>query len=182
MKEINFFQKVMKLKETKRTGWTRYKKIAHPESVADHSFGVSLLALIVPLPKGIDRDKLIKMAIVHEVGEAEIGDVVWERGNKTDKPKKDTKHISETKAINLLFNDLDKDNLKELALEFGEQKTKIAKFLKELDKLETVLQAFEYEKITDPRDLEEFWENARKYIQDPKLKEYFDKLFEQRTK
>ena len=76
---INFYNKIIKLKEVERTGWV-YKDIENPESVADHSFGVTVLAAYIDLPEYVDREKLIKMALSHDFGECEIGDIVWENG------------------------------------------------------------------------------------------------------
>ena len=170
----------MKLKEIKRTGWL-YKDIPNPESVSDHSFGVALLALVVPLPNGINREKALKMALVHDIGEARIGDIVWESGKYSNIRKQKEKHISETATVENLFNEIGNESLKKLAIEFLEQKSETAIFIKELDKLEMVIQALEYEKKVHPSKLDEFWENARKYIKDKKLKEYFDHLSTNRS-
>ena len=171
----------MKLKEIERTGWL-YNNIPNPESVADHSFGVAMLALSVPLPKDINRDKLVRMALMHDLCEADIGDTVYERGNSINLEKSKDKDLLESKAINDLFNLIGRDDLKKLALEYVEQKTKTARFLKELDKLEMVLQALKYEEKVRPSNLNEFWENAKKYLKNESLKNYFDNLIQQRRK
>lgn len=180
MDTIKFIQQVMGLKELKRTGWLS-KDISNPESIADHSFGVAMLALTVPLPKGINREKLIKMALIEELGEIEIGDIVWERGVHINLEKKRKQINSEKKTVNKLFDIIDNEKLKNLLLEYLEQKTKTARFLKELDKLEMVLQALEYEKKVHPSKLNEFWINADKYIKDKRLREYFLELKSKRS-
>jgi len=176
---IKFIQQAIKLKEIKRTGWL-YKDVPNPESVADHSFGVAMLALTVPLPKGINREKLVKMALIEELGEIETGDIVWEKGLHINLKKQKEQRNSEKKTVNKIFDIIDNEKLKNLLLEYLEQKTKTAKFLKELDKLEMVLQALEYEKRIHPSKLNEFWINADKYIKDKGLREYFLELKKQR--
>ncbi len=180
MNVIEFIQQVMKLKEIKRTGWS-YKDVPEPESVADHSFGVAILALTVPLPKEINREKLIKMALIEELGEIESGDIVWEKGIHISLKKRRKQIISEKKTINKIFETIGNEKLKNLLLEYLEQKTKTARFLKELDKLEMVLQALEYEKKVKPSKLNEFWINADKYIKDKRLREYFLELKSKRS-
>src|SRR6266581_1310910 len=70
-----------KLKTLKRTGWTNYD-IPLPESVADHSFGVALLAMFMAPYFEVDAHKALRMAVLHDLGEAVIGDVITQRGNK----------------------------------------------------------------------------------------------------
>lgn len=175
MKYIDFFQKAINIKKIERTGW-QYKKIPEPESVADHSFGVVLLALTIPLPNHIDRNELIKMATIHDIGEHEIGDMVWENGKITHKKIQKSKHKSEFKVLNELFNDIDNKELLNLSMDFLHQKSETAKFLKEIDKLEMIFQALKYENSVDPSSLDEFWENAEKYIKTKEVKDIFEKL------
>ncbi len=176
---LKFLQLAMKLKDIKRTGWI-YKNIQNPESVADHSFGVTLISMIIPLPSDVRRDKLIKMAIVHDLGEVKIGDLVWETGNYSNIKKHTDKKEKEINAMKELSKLLNNDEIKELGIEFIKQETKTAKFLKEIDKIEMILQALEYEKKVHPSKLDEFWENAEKYIKDEKIKEFFIELKKQR--
>ncbi len=174
---LEFYTHIVKLKKIKRLGWL-YKSIDNPESVADHSFATAVLALILPLPKDVNRDRLVKMALIHNIRKSLTGDLVWEKGIKTYNEKKRLKHKKEIEAINKIFQDF--PELKELAIEFLEQKTPTARFMKEIDKLEMVLQALDYEKKTLPSMLDEFWENAEKYIKSKELKELFDELKEHR--
>jgi len=181
MKKLALLKQAMKLKHLKRTGWT-HKDIPNPESVASHIYGVALLALTVPLPKGIDRDKLVQMALVHDIGEAKIGDQVWERGTYSNHHKHLIKDEEERGAIFTMFESTGLDKVKKLSLEFIQHKSPTAKFLKELDKLDMVLEALVYEERVDPQQLNEFWENAERYIHDKNLIKYFDALRKERKK
>jgi len=62
-----------------------------------------------------------------------------------------------------------------LLKEFNEQKSPEAKFLKQIDKLEMVLQALEYERA-GYKNLNEFWENAEKYLEGKELEPIFREL------
>ena len=174
MKIIELFLKIIELKELKRTGWVR-KEIPRPESVADHSFGVALLALLLPIPKDMNHEVLIKMALLHDLGESVIGDIVCEEDNLL---KKEQKHKDETKAIESLLEN--NTALKEIALDYIQQRTPEALYLKELDKLDMVFQAFFYEKNRNSPCLQEFWDSAQKHLKNPAILELFQELNQRR--
>ncbi len=77
---IDFVLKALRLKEEVRAGWA-LRGVRDPESVADHCWGTALLCwLYAPTGGGngddaIDRDRAVAMAIVHDIAEAEMGDV-----------------------------------------------------------------------------------------------------------
>lgn len=74
-KILKFFISTAKSKRIVRTGW-KMKKIKNPESVAEHSFQLSVMAMIFADQFNLDKEKLIKMAILHDLGEVVTGDVV----------------------------------------------------------------------------------------------------------
>jgi putative hydrolase of HD superfamily len=181
MERLRFLQQAMKLKHIPRTGWVN-KKVPHPEDVGDHVYGVALLALTVPLPKGINRNKLVKMALVHDVAESVHGDPVWEKGKYSDWGKHKIKDEKETFAVRELFQHTGLKEAEALALEFIGHQSPTAKFLKELDKLDMILEALVYEERVNPKRLDEFWENAEKYIHDKNIFKYFKALKKERKK
>ena len=66
MSYIEFLKIVGQLKSTARTGW-KMRNIPNYESVADHSWRMSLMALTFEtLPKEVERDRAVKMCVVHE--------------------------------------------------------------------------------------------------------------------
>ena len=76
---LDFIEEIGVLKNLPRTGW-RFRGIKDAESVADHCYRVSLLSMIladvltaqdVPL----DVEKVMRIALLHEVAEARIGDL-----------------------------------------------------------------------------------------------------------
>ena len=70
---IKFLQEINKLKSIKRTGWLR-KNVKNPESVADHSFRVALMAYLL-CPDNLDKERMIKMALLNDLPEAVTGDM-----------------------------------------------------------------------------------------------------------
>ena len=81
MNIVKFATIVAKLKGLKRTGWVK-NHVPNPESVAEHSFRLAVLAMIIAPKIGADQLKCIKMALIHDIGEAEIGDIVTKKGPK----------------------------------------------------------------------------------------------------
>lgn len=168
MKFVDFFQTVGKLKTIKRTGWINHK-VPDPESVADHSFRTAIMAMVLAPRLGVNVEKSIKMALIHDVGESKIGDVVIMEG-KQYLPNASEKLEMEAKAFKQIFSLIDGDEYVSLFNEFEEEKTKEARLIKSLDKLEMALQAYEYEKQTNI-DLQDFFESADVLVKEPALRE-----------
>ena len=63
---ITLIHTLENLKKTKRTGWIR-AGVVNPESVADHSFRMAFLALILGKDMGVDTQKAVCMALVHDI-------------------------------------------------------------------------------------------------------------------
>ena len=64
---------VGRLKHLDRAGWVLAGHNA-PESVAAHSWGVALRCL-QHCPEGLDLARVLSLAIVHDLAEAEVGDI-----------------------------------------------------------------------------------------------------------
>ena len=130
---ITIFSKAGLLKDIKRTGWV-VKGIKNAESVADHSWRMSFLVILLA-PKNLNRQKLLEMSISSQ----------------------EDKRSDEFKAFQLLFKNYGDSSPLDLLREFNEQKTEEAKFVKQIDKLEMALQALEYEQQGwSKKDLNEF--------------------------
>lgn len=131
--------------------------IPFPESVAEHSFRVAVLAMFLTPTLGADVNKSVKMALLHDIGEAETGDIITVRGKKilNNLPAKQEKERNALKTILSLINE--KEYLK-LFDEFEENKTKEAQLVKQLCRLVMAIQAYEYEKEHNI-NLQEFFEN-----------------------
>lgn len=131
------FAKILgEIKELKRTGW-QLRNIDNGESVADHSFGVSLLTLLF-CPKNLDKAKCLEFAIIHDLAEVITGDYT------PGEISKDEKHKLECEAIKKISIDFDYPELVEKFNEYEAQECEEAKFVKKADRLDTVLQAKYY--------------------------------------
>lgn len=107
------------------------------ESVADHSWRLCLFTWLLKgqLPK-YDMDKVMKMCLFHDLGEAVAGDIPSFNKNKEDEKMEEDAIIQ---ILDMLDNDL-RTELEELFIEMKEQKSNESKLFKALDKLEAVIQ------------------------------------------
>ena len=142
--------KVLELKDEKRTGQQLYS-IEDPDSIADHSWSVALLTLI--LGEDLDMEKALKMSIVHDIAESTTGDIA-RRDDEENQVDKEEKKEREEKVFKKFSEELGTDEIIELWKEFEERESREAKFVKDMDHLESCLQALKKEKQEryDPKD------------------------------
>lgn len=131
---LEFLAMAEKLKCNTRHSYT---SSGRHESVAEHSFRLALMAYMVSdeVPE-IDTDKVIRMCLVHDLGEAITGDI-------PSFEKTDSDEAAEDSAVSGFVNQLPeywKKQLGEMYREMNELKTPEAKLYKALDKLEAVIQ------------------------------------------
>jgi putative hydrolases of HD superfamily len=69
-----WLEDLLALKRSPRTGWFRIG-VDRPESVADHSFAVGLLAWREARARGLDAEKALLMGLLHDFHEARLGDI-----------------------------------------------------------------------------------------------------------
>ncbi len=169
---IELLHNIGKLKDLKRTGWV-LRKVPNPESVADHSFRISIMALLLADKLNLDKNKCVQMALIHDVGESLAGDIT-----PHDKVNKKEKHELEKKAMKSLFKKVNDNKILDLWNEYEECKSPESKFVYELDKIEMLLQAFEYEQRYKDRDIDlsEFWSYVEERVKEPKIIEILEIL------
>ena len=172
-KLLNLLLTINKLKETVRTGWPLHG-VKNDESVADHSFQVAIMAMFLADKVGVDQNKSIQIALIHDLGEIITGDEITERGDIT-LPNLGQKLINERDAFRQIFSGIEVKQYIDLYDEFIAGKTPEAKFVRQLDKLETAIQAHKYSKSSGI-NLDEFYVSARKCITDPILLGFLNKI------
>lgn len=142
MSLLKFFHEIKKLKDLKRTGWKNFN-VRNPESIADHSFRVSVMTLIFASRLKLNKEKALKMALIHDLCETYSGDLI------EGKISKRKKFDSEKKGMKKILSELNKKERSELMHlwnEFMEEKNREAKIVREIDRLEMAFSAVEYEK------------------------------------
>ncbi|CAH8629488.1 unnamed protein product [Schistosoma bovis] len=149
-----------KLKRTVRAGWTRYN-INSPESVSDHMYRMALMATVIPTNErgNLNTDRLLKMAIVHDLAECIVGDITPHCG--VSKEEKLSREKDAMKQLCELISEESSAEIMSLWKEYVDQQTPEAVICKDFDKFEMLLQAYEYEHETlEPGKLESFFKGA----------------------
>lgn len=157
------------LKHLKRTGWVM-SGVPEPETVASHSWRMAVMALQSARyieEEGADLMQVLKLCLLHDVAEGIIGDIVPEHHQNTDKKiSDDEKEKMEKRAAQNLAETMCFEDIFSVFEEYNSAVTKEAQIVKDLDKLDMLLQAETYrEKYPDLERLKEFmkWnENAIK--------------------
>ena len=132
-----------RLKNLIRTGWKNWNvQRERIESVAEHIFGVQMLAIAMKSEYQYDVDimKVIFMLAVHELGETIIGDPTQFQMSREEKEKMEHEAVSR-----ILSGLLDGNQIEQLFLEFDSHNTKEAMFAYQCDKLECDLQSKLYD-------------------------------------
>jgi len=133
---LAFLRAAERLKTVTRSGWT---SAGEQESVAEHTWRLCLMAMLLyGRTPGIDLARLLKMCLIHDLGEAIGGDVPAPAqqagGNKADRERAD---------LLLLISPLPRElqnEIRELWDEYEAADSPEARLVKGLDKLETILQ------------------------------------------
>ena len=140
---ISYYVLCNKLKNVIRTGWLDWNvKRERIESIAEHIFGVQMLAIAMhsEYKYDIDLGRVIFMLAIHELGETVIGDLTQFQITKEEKEK--LEHEAVHKILEGL---LEGEVIEELFLEFDSHNTPEAMFAYQCDKLECDLQCKLYD-------------------------------------
>lgn len=140
---IKYYVMCNKLKNVIRTGckiWNVERE--RVESVAEHIFGVQMLAIAMKSEYEYDIDimKVVFMLAVHELGEIVIGDLTMFEISKEEKAKREKEAVHK-----ILCGLLDGKEIENLFTEFDSHSTKEAMFAYQCDKLECDLQSRLYD-------------------------------------
>jgi len=170
----DIFNSAANLKKIKRQGWIDKLSLKNPESVADHSYSMAIMGMIISDIENYDSEKILKMVLLHDLAESVIGDFT------PDEISIDEKNKLENNAFSKIIEDLPvnvKIQYEALWKDYQNDKSPEAKIVHQLDRLEMALQAKIYENEGHPKEkLEPFFESAKKEITHPKLKELFTNI------
>ena len=84
---LNFFQRVMELKNVPIQGLKDNIGLNDVEYVAEHTYSTALLYMIFSDLHGFDTEKIIKMALIHDLAESVIGNLTHNQKPKNKKNK-----------------------------------------------------------------------------------------------
>lgn len=129
---MNFLHAIEKMKCNTRHCWT---STGRHESVSEHSYRLALMAFLLrdSLP-GADMDRVLRMCLVHDWGEAVTGDIPSFEKTAADE-------ATEDEAVSALTARLpgQREELDALFAELTALETPEARIYKALDKLEAVI-------------------------------------------
>ena len=129
---IDFLRVMERLKDTPRHCWTTGGR---RESVAEHSWRVSLMAMLMADEfAGVDIDRVVRMCLIHDIGEAITGDI-------PTFVKTDADRVVEGREVDALIGALPEPWPGWLGALFAEMdalQTPEAKLYKALDRMEAI--------------------------------------------
>jgi len=155
---------LQRLKNLDRTGWTLRGLAPRTESVAAHSFGVGVTAMMLTdelAAQGIkiDSERVLRMSLLHDWAEARIGDM----------PKTATHYFGSEqrkRAESAAFEDMVEglaaggDLYRELFKDYEERESLEARLVKAADVIDLLVEVLALERA-GVMGLDEFWEVAR---------------------
>ncbi len=201
MKELlNFFIEVGKLKRKFRKGWLVHG-IKNSESTAEHIFRMTIIAWVLGENKKLNMEKVIKIALVHDLCEVYAPDMTpydpllpkdrkkameilkkWPKFTPSLKIKKyKNKYKIELLALKRLVSRLPlylRKEILNLWLEFEKGLSKEGRFVKQVDKVENLLQGLEYWKKHGKIQHKLWMRWAKEILDDPVLVEFMKTLEE----
>lgn len=159
-----FFRSVLQLKSVRRAGWVSKVKVKDAESVADHTFSMCAMAMLLSDMLGLDTHRVVKMAILHDLAESIVGDYMPGDVSANQKLAKEKRAM---KSILSGLPEKVRTEYEQVWLEYLQNKTDVARFVHRIDKLEMALQANQYAKQGYAgRLLAPFFESARTAVGD----------------
>ena len=155
---------LQRLKRLDRTGWTLRGLPNGTESVASHSFGVSVTAMLLAdkfAAQGIavDVEKVLRIALLHDWAEVRVGDMPR---TATLYFGSDARKHAETAAFLDVVDTVDADGIyADLYSDYEQRQSLEARLVKAADVLDLLIQVYALERA-GARGLNEFWEVAEK--------------------
>ena len=176
---LDFLKTAANLKKISRQGWIDKLSLNNPESVADHSYSMAVMSMVISDLENYNSEKILKMVLLHDLAESKIGDYTTQQLSSEKKTKLENSAFDE---IIENLPDLIKTQYLQIWQEYQENTSHESKIVHQIDKLEMALQAKIYQKDGQSQEkLESFFESAKADITDPKLKELFTKIIKDRV-
>lgn len=171
---LDFFYLVSELKKVPRRGWINKLGIEHPESVADHSYVMSVMAMILSDIQNLDTKKILKMALIHDLAETITGDFMPDEISKNNKKSIELESIKE--ILSKLPSKISEEYL-QVWQEYEDCSTKESLLVHDVDKLEMAIQAMKYSAEGYPNEkLITFIDAAKKEIKSKELLNMIDSI------
>ena len=162
---LNFYLLANKLKEVVRTGWIEVKiSRDRIESVADHIYGCFVLTIGLDSEHELDLniEKVFKMLVVKELEKVTLEKEFTTR----DYPTYEERKANAFETLKEITNGLMKQQeLMDLLEEIYQKETKEAKFVNQISKIESDIQAKIYD-LSGDFSLDNALEDAKHYVEE----------------
>jgi len=193
---VKFIQEIGELKGKARRGWVLHK-FKNPETTAEHIFHLAFLAWIAGKFQNLNTEKLIKMALLHDICEVYAPDLtsydakgIEKKGKITIKdvfkivPKKGRPQTWQRKKLDLIKRKLEEKGMKKILKnlppqikkemellwqEYREQITPEARLIKQCDKMINLFQGLEYWKKYGKIEKNLWIQRAKEVVDNPFL-------------
>lgn len=195
---IKFLIETGKLKKLERSGWV-IRGIKNPETIADHTFRMTIMAWILGEKGRFNLKKVLKIALIHDLCEVYAGDMTPYDGiipeneeerqamlkkiprfPKAIKEKRiKEKHEKEKAGLKKLLTYLPEKTQKEIMslwLEYENGTTREGRFIRQVDRVENLLQALEYWRKDKSFPIEPWWIQLKELVDDPNLLSFIKTL------
>lgn len=177
-----FFKLCGNLKHLKRTGWV-LRGVKEPESVASHTYRMAMMAFMFGgngVDPSVNRERCIKMALVHDLAESLVGDLLPNEVTKDEKYRREKAAMDHIKT---LVPEKVGTELYQLWQEYDSGSSAEAMVVKDLDKFDMILQAYEYEQEECRTGaLQEFFDSTDGKFNTAEVKGWVDELKTERSK
>jgi putative hydrolase of HD superfamily len=154
---------LQRLKRLERTGWTLRGLPNGTESVASHSFGVGVTAMMLAdevKARGleVDCERVLRMALLHDWAETRVGDLPRTATNYFGP---DARKTAETQAFADIVSGVGpcESDYKTLYQDYELRSSLEARLVKAADVIDLLIQAYALEQ-SGARGLDEFWQVA----------------------
>ena len=160
---LSTLTELQRLKRLDRTGWTLRGLPNGTESVAAHSFGVSVTAMLLAdklIAQGItvNVEKVLRIALLHDWAEVRVGDMPR---TATLYFGSEVRKQAETAAFSDIVKGVDEGLYARLYNDYERRESLEARLVKAADVLDLLIQVLALERA-GARGLDEFWEVAEK--------------------
>nr|ALS89128.1 HD domain protein [uncultured bacterium] len=161
---ISTLIELQRLKRLERTGWTLRGLAPGAESVAAHSFGVALAAMMMAdelIARGVrvDVERLLRMALLHDWAEARTGDMPRTGGEYFGASARRSAERAAFDDIVRGLGEKIETSYSELHTDYEHRASLEARLVKAADIIDLLVQALAFERA-GVRGLDEFWDGV----------------------
>jgi putative hydrolase of HD superfamily len=193
---IKFFIEVGKLKTVLRKGWL-IRGVKNPESLAAHSFRSAIIAWLFSAKRRINQEVVIVMAIMHDLFTSAVGDITPYDGSIKNLNEKEGRRLVESlpwlgskaqkellarerlgreaaafdKILKFLPDNL-RHEIKYYWLEYKTGASREGRFFRQVDRIEALLPALEYQTKDKNIPITSFWLQLKELLDDPVLMDF----------